>query len=375
MKLKFKKGLSLNLEGGVRADAQTVTKKTDMCAIVPDDFPGFVPKPAVKDGDEVACGQPLLFDKAHPEVKILSPMSGRVKGVVRGDRRKILRVEVEQSEVTVTAPTFSRPADAASAKSFLAASGMLAFMRQRPYDIVPNPADTPRDIFITAIDSAPLAATAATYGTGIFTAEDYQLGVDILRMVTKGKVYLATDETWPFGDIKGAEMLTVAGPYPAGNVSVQIEAVAPVNKGETVWTLDGSTLARIGHIASTGKFFPETVKIRLLRSHPRLKTIFIQKILDRFRGRTKLSRQYHTVLLVLRYHFCQTHVHLSGNTVDRIVSRKNLTAGILHCGIAVSHIRITVLILHKAFVLREGSFMLFKCFLVFRLMGRKIFFY
>ncbi len=259
MKLKFKKGLSLNLEGGVRADAQTVTKKTDMCAIVPDDFPGFVPKPAVKDGDEVACGQPLLFDKAHPEVKILSPMSGRVKGVVRGDRRKILRVEVEQSEVTVTAPTFSRPADAASAKSFLAASGMLEFMRQRPYDIVPNPADTPRDIFITAIDSAPLAATAATYGTGIFTAEDYQLGVDILRMVTKGKVYLATDETWPFGDIKGAEMLTVAGPYPAGNVSVQIEAVAPVNKGETVWTLDGSTLARIGHIASTGKFFPETV--------------------------------------------------------------------------------------------------------------------
>lgn len=259
MKLKFKKGLSLNLEGAVRAGAQTVTKRTDICAIVPDDFPGFMPKPAVKDGDEVACGQPLLFDKAHPEVKILSPMAGRVKGVVRGDRRKILRVEVEQADVTVPAPTFSRPTDAGSAKSFLAASGMLAFIRQRPYDIVPNPDDSPRDIFVTAVDSAPLAAPSSTYGTGLFTAEDYQLGVEILRMATTGKVYLSVSDSWPFGDIKGAEMLTVEGPHPAGNVSVQIEAVAPVDKGDIVWTLDGAALARIGRIASTGKFCPDTI--------------------------------------------------------------------------------------------------------------------
>ena len=259
MKLKFKKGLILNLEGAVPAGAQPITKTTDMCAIIPDDFPGFRPKPAVKDGDEVACGQALLFDKTHPETKILSPIAGRVKGVVRGDRRKILRVEIEAAEVSVSEPTFECPTDADSAKSFLAASGMMAFMRQRPYDIVPNPSDTPRDIFVTAADTAPLASASATYGTGIFTADDYQRGVDILRMATKGKVYLAVAESWPYGDIKGAEMLVIEGPHPAGNVSVQIEAVEPVNKGDIVWTLDGTTLARTGRIAASGKFCPDTI--------------------------------------------------------------------------------------------------------------------
>lgn len=259
MKLKFKKGLNLNLEGAVSAGAQPVAKTTDMCAIIPDDFPGFMPKPAVKDGEEVACGQALLFDKAHPEIKILSPIAGRVKGVVRGERRKILCVEVEAADVTVETPSFIRPTDADSAKSFLAASGMLAFMRQRPYDIVPNPTDSPRDIFITAIDSAPLAAASATIGSGIFSVEDYQSGVDILKLVTKGKVYLAVNKSWPYGDINGAEMLTIEGPHPAGNVSVHIESVAPVDKGDIVWTLDGSTLARIGRIASTGNFCPDTI--------------------------------------------------------------------------------------------------------------------
>lgn len=260
MKLTFRKGLNLNnIEGAIDGDVTPIELAAALCAVVPDDFPGFLPKPAVKEGDEVACGSPLLFDKALPEVKIVSPVSGRVKAVVRGERRKILRVEVEAASVDVAAPSFVTPKNEAEARQFLAESGLLALMRQRPYDIVPNSADVVRDIFVTAIDNAPLASYAATLGTTIFGKDDFEAGVAVLSLVTKGKVYVATDKSWTFGDLRGAEMLEVEGIYPSGNVSVQIAAVAPVDKGETVWTLDAETLARIGRVAKSGKFDASTI--------------------------------------------------------------------------------------------------------------------
>lgn len=254
MKLKFKKGLNLHIAGALDKGAQTVEIKPSVCAVVPDDFPGFRPKPAVKEGDEVACGSPLLFDKSHPDLKIVSPVAGRVKGVVRGDRRKILRVEVEVAAVKCEAPVYTEPTDSGSARKFLAESGLLAFFRQRPYCIVPNPDDAVRDVFVTATDFAPLADDKATLGISVFDKSDYEAGVEVLRHVTDGNVYVATSEGWPYGNLNGAEMLEVSGPYPASNVSVQIAAVRPVDKGDTVWTLDGRTLARIGHTIRTGKF-------------------------------------------------------------------------------------------------------------------------
>ena len=92
MKLKFRKGLKLNIAGAVPAGATPENVPVNHCAIVPDDYPGFMPKVAVKEGDEVACGSAVLFDKSHPDVKLVSPLAGKVKAVVRGDRRKILRV-------------------------------------------------------------------------------------------------------------------------------------------------------------------------------------------------------------------------------------------------------------------------------------------
>lgn len=254
MKLKFKKGLNLHIAGALGNDATTVDVKPSVCAVVPDDFPGFKPKPAVKEGDEVACGSPLLFDKAHPDLKIVSPVAGRVKGVVRGDRRKIMRVEVEVAETKTEAPVFPKPTDENSARKFLAESGLLSFFRQRPYCIVPDPDDKVRDIFVATTDFAPLADSRATLGLFLFDKEDFEAGVEVLRLVTDGIVYVATAEGWPYGGLRGAEMLEIEGPYPASNVGVQIAAVRPVDKGDTVWTLDGRTLARIGHTARTGKF-------------------------------------------------------------------------------------------------------------------------
>ncbi len=259
MKLKFKKGLTLNIAGPVDASAKPLYVDVASVAVCPDDYPGFIPKVAVKDGEAVAVGSPLLFDKKHPETKIVSPVAGSVKAIVRGERRKILRVEVDAGTEACVQPHFDKPSDKASAKRFLAESGLLALMRQRPYDIVPSPEDTVRDIFVTAIDSAPLAFPLCDAGDFLFEKEDYEAGIAVLDIVSEGKVYFCHDMSWTLGALSGAETIEVEGRHPAGNVSVQIAAIKPVDKGDVVWTLDVLTLGRIGRTLRTGVFAAETV--------------------------------------------------------------------------------------------------------------------
>ncbi len=259
MNLRIRKGLQLNIKGAIPAGARICdAPAAGVYAVIPDDFTGFVPKVAVKEGDEVAAGAAVLFDKAHPAVKLVSPVDGRVKAVVRGERRKILRVEIEPCAISATA---ARPAQvsASDPRTLLASSGLMAMMRQRPYDIVPNPESTVRDIFVTAFDTAPLAAKEATEGLSIFTADDFEAGAALLGKITEGKVYLCHDSSWSFGAVKGTEDVSVEGPFPASNAGVLIANIAPVNKGETVWTLDLATLGRIGRLARTGEHCFDTI--------------------------------------------------------------------------------------------------------------------
>lgn len=251
MKLKLKKGLKLNISGAISADAVATTVMPAVIAVSPDDFTGLVPKAAVKEGDEVSAGSPLLYDKRHPEVKIVSPVAGKVRAIVRGDRRKIMRVEVECSGTTADNGTDSTPADANAAQNMLARWGLLAMMRQRPYDIVPTPGTTVRDIFVTAYDPAPLAASQAVFSS-LFSKEDYQSGVDFLKLVTEGNIYFCHSDDWTVGQLDGAVDVEVEGNFPAGNAGVLAANIAPVNKGEVIWTLDSCTLARIGRMVRTG---------------------------------------------------------------------------------------------------------------------------
>ena len=122
-------------------------------------------------------------------------------------------------------------------------------IRQRPYDIVPNPNVAPRDIFVTCFDSAPLAPSLMLV---LGDNKRYlQAGVNALASITAGKVYLGLDEDLDTG-LTGVEINVFKGPHPAGNVGVQIANVKPVNKGDVVWTLDVITLARIGKLVTEG---------------------------------------------------------------------------------------------------------------------------
>ena len=126
-------------------------------------------------------------------------------------------------------------------------SGLWAMMRQRPFDVVPTEDAAPRDIFVTAFDSSPLAGNVIP----THIAEYLEPGLEALKTLTKGNVYLAVRPGQGLRT-KVAKVLDVLGPHPAGNASVQIAAVAPINKGETVWTVDAGTVARLGVLLKKG---------------------------------------------------------------------------------------------------------------------------
>lgn len=247
--IKITRGLDIPLQGAPTGGAP---RKVDSAAygIAPDDFPGHVWKPDVHVGDHVDAGAPLLHAKEHPEMRLVSPVAGKVTEIRRGERRRILYVVVEPdgSDDAIVFPCGDALRDASALLAVLAESGLMAMMRQRPFDTVPAPDVSPRDIFVTGFDSAPLAPELIS-GDDL---ADLEQGLAALGRLTSGKVYLSLRPDSPL-EPKGAEIVRIEGPHPAGNVGVMIGKIAPVNKGETVWTLDARTACRIGRLVSTGK--------------------------------------------------------------------------------------------------------------------------
>ncbi len=256
--IKVKKGLDLHIAGAIAECAAPSSCQVSTVALVPDDFIGIIPKMELREGDPVEAGQPLFHSKADEALKIVSPASGKLKAVVRGERRKILRVEVEVG--TGAARKF--PVDgvlqkADKARELLLTSGLWSMMRQRPYDIVPAAAAEFRDIFVAGFDHAPLAWNPTDFDAA--AVKELEAGVKLLKLLTKGDVYISRSALQQLPDLKEAVMVDVEGPYPASNVGTVIGAVKPVNKGETVGCLSISTLRRIGHLALTGELDCTTV--------------------------------------------------------------------------------------------------------------------
>ena len=249
--IKLKRGYDLRLKGKVESDQVTAVKAGEV-AIVPDDFAGIVPRMDKKAGDHVVVGETIYHDKSHEEIKVTAPTSGTLKEVVRGDRRKIMAITIEPDghEDSRTFDTKS------TVKELLLESGLWVMMRQRPYDVVPNPDARPRDIFVTAFDSAPLAPSLMAMPA----VEDKYIarGVEALKTLTLGKVYIGCR---PEQIIEAPEAVinTFMGPHPAGNAGIQAANIKPVNKGDTVWTLDIVTVARLGKLLATGKLDCSTV--------------------------------------------------------------------------------------------------------------------
>lgn len=256
--IKIKKGLNIKMVG---VPGQTIVKTPlpETFAIKPTDFHGLVPKLLVNEGDEVFAGSPLFYDKDNEAIKYCSPVSGEVVAIVRGDKRKILEVKMlVDKEIRYLDFARSDPKNLSGdiIKETLLTSGTWPFIRQRPYGIVANPADTPKSIFISAFDTNPLAPDLNFIMQG--QEVDFQTGLDALQKLTNGKVHLniqANTESSPvFTNAKGVEINSISGPHPAGNVGVQIHHIDPVNKGEVVWHIHPQDVLVVGRLFNQGKF-------------------------------------------------------------------------------------------------------------------------
>ena len=245
--IKLRKGLDINLKGKAALETTSV-KCPGEYALVPDDFTGVKPKVVVKEGDNVLIGDALFVDKLHPEVKFVSPVSGTVSMVERGDRRKLLSIRVK-SDGKQSARTFDTKQDI---KALLLESGMFAFLRQRPYDVVANPEDKPKAIFVSAFNSMPLSQDFEYALKGEEKA--FQAGITALSKLAKVHLGVSARQTSAaLTGATGCEVTVFDGPAPAGNVGVQINHVDPINKGEVVWTLGAEEVLFIGRLLTTGR--------------------------------------------------------------------------------------------------------------------------
>jgi Na+-transporting NADH:ubiquinone oxidoreductase subunit A len=252
--IKLRKGLDINLKGKAIKEVVAV-KEPGRYSLVPDDFTGITPKVVVKEQDSVLAGGALFIDKNHPEVKFVSPVSGVVTSVERGARRKVLNIVVEAS-AEQSYEDFGKQQvsqlNGEQVKELLMRSGMFAFIRQRPYDVVADPTVKPRAIFVSAFDSSPLAPDFELALKG--EEANFQTGLDALAKMAK--TYLGISASQKVAALTQANNVTITifdGPHPAGNVGVQINNVAPVAKGETVWTIDPQAVIFIGRLFNTGR--------------------------------------------------------------------------------------------------------------------------
>ncbi len=249
--IKIKKGLDINLKGKA-SDVLLSGGKSDSYAIVPDYYNGIVPKVVAKVGDKVKAGSVLMIDKNRPEIKFVSPVSGEVTAVNRGEKRKVLSIVVKP-DAQIEYEDFGKKNVASlkgeEVKEAILNAGMWPFIKQRPYDIVAIPSEAPRDIFVSAFYSAPLAPNFEFIVKG--QEADFQTGLDALAKLTAGKVYVGLRKGSAIS-VKGVETVEFEGPHPAGNVGVQINNVKPINKGETVWVINPDDVILIGRLFNKG---------------------------------------------------------------------------------------------------------------------------
>jgi len=255
----LKRGYNLKIKG--EPDQKLVTlNPPDSVAVLPREFSGIKPKLEAAVGDKVKIGSVLFSDKQNKELKFVSPVSGKISAINRGERRAITEIVLENDKKDSVEKVGEWSAEETQKFSrdeiiaYLLKGGMWPIFRQRPFNKVADPNLKPRDIFISGMDTSPLAADPNFILQG--EEDNFQSGLNIIAKLTDGKVYLskaASGAAPAFNNAKGVDINTFKGPHPAGNVGVQIHHIRPINSGDSIWYLQPY------HVALIGKFFKEGV--------------------------------------------------------------------------------------------------------------------
>lgn len=253
--VKLRKGLDIRLKGTAAKQKTQISPAYEEVALMPQDFVGVTPKPVVREGDVVKAGDTLFVNKASQEVGFSSPVSGTVAAIVRGERRKVLRVVVKaDKETRYTDYGQKDPAKLTGeeVKTSLLQAGLFGYINQLPYAVSTTPDTTPKAIFVSALRDMPLAADFEMELRG--NEETFQAGLTALSKMAKTYLGIGARQTsLALTQAKDVEIYVFDGPCPAGNVGVQVNHIDPVNKGEIVWTVDPSAVIFFGRLFLTGK--------------------------------------------------------------------------------------------------------------------------
>ena len=253
--IRTRRGATINLVGEAEK-ILSVANPSKTFALKPDNFFGLVPRLMVKEGEKVAQGSPVFHSKTDSRIVFVSPVSGEVKAVVRGAKRKILEIVIEakNGDAVVHEVPAAKALDRETVRNILLKSGAWPFIRQRPYGVLADPDIVPKAIYVSTYASAPLDVDYRFLLKN--NLEDFQNGIDVLNHLSDVPVKLSVESNFllDFESIKGVDKLPIDGPHPAGNVSVQIHNHSPLNMGEKVWEVRPEDVANIGKLFSNGVF-------------------------------------------------------------------------------------------------------------------------
>jgi len=250
------KGLDIKLLGD--SEKNIVDYSAKRFAVKPTDFIGVFPKMMVAEGDLVQVGTPLFYDKNRTNIIFTSPVSGKVEALKRGAKRRLLEVIIQSDDKFDAVQFAPQKVDSMNRETIVETmlqSGIWPMLRQRPYSVIANPAETPKAIYVPAFDTSPLAPDFDLVVQG--KGDEFQTGLDVLKKLTNGPVHLNVDAknttSKVFLNSKNVQINKFSGPHPTGNVSVQASKISPINKGELIWYLYPQDVITIGNFFLTGK--------------------------------------------------------------------------------------------------------------------------
>lgn len=256
---RLKKGLDLPVTGAPDQVIHDAPPARHVAVLGPD-YIGLKPRMAVQEGDEVKRGQPLFCHKDAEAAQMVSPMTGKVVAINRGARRVLQSVVIEVTDAADTGVDFSgigNGDDAAGVTEKLCAAGLWTALRTRPYSKMPQPGTAPQAIFVTAMDSEPLAADAAVIINDARAA--FAAGLAVIAKLCEGKTYMCQAPGAALAEVPGVEVASFDGPHPAGLAGTHIHFLNPLRPEDVVWTIGYQDVIAIGRLFDTGHLDPSIV--------------------------------------------------------------------------------------------------------------------
>lgn len=259
---RFTRGLKLPITGEPEQCLEHASSVSRV-ALLADDYVGLRPRLCVDEGDEVLRGQLLFEDKALPGVRHTSPGHGRVAAICRGERRAFQSVVIELADgdrdgcgeqIHLSSFAGHEPAGLGgdAVRELLIESGLWTALRARPFSRVADPATRPRSIFVTAMDTEPLAPDVEVALRG--READFGRGLAVLTALTDGPVFVCTSVNFSLElpSLNRIRHERFAGPHPAGTVGLHIHTLDPVGRGRSAWHVGYQDTLAIGHLFETG---------------------------------------------------------------------------------------------------------------------------